>query len=194
MSSFQEWMQSLGAGDEDAATRLWRECFAGLVQKADQVLRPDQRRHTDEEDVALSALRSFVEARQRGEFNDLTDENELWALLSCITHRKAVNLVRFNQRNKRRGVGQSALNENSSAGFDQLAAANPGPELTVAVYETCQQRLAQLPVDLRRLALLKLANHSNRDIAIATGRSIATVERRLRRIRDIWSADMVFDG
>ena len=55
------------------------------------------------------------------------------------------------------------------------------------VAEQFEHLLDTLPDDeLRRIALLKLEGHSNAEIAANIDRSVPTVERRLRLIRDTW--------
>ncbi len=49
----------------------------------------------DEEDVAVSALRSFYSGVAAGRFPQLEDRHNLWALLAKITACKAIN-----QRNR----------------------------------------------------------------------------------------------
>ena len=41
----------------------------------------------------------------------------------------------------------------------------------------------------RRIALRKLEGYSNEEIAAEIGRSLPTVERRLKMIREIWKED-----
>jgi DNA-directed RNA polymerase specialized sigma24 family protein len=43
--------------------------------------------------------------------------------------------------------------------------------------------------ELRRIALTKLEGYSNEEIAVEIGRSLPTVERRLKMIREIWKAE-----
>ncbi len=41
--------------------------------------------------------------------------------------------------------------------------------------------------ELRQVAVWAMEGHSNEEIAERLGKSVATAERKLRRIRDIWS-------
>ncbi len=53
------------------------------------------------------------------------------------------------------------------------------------------ERLLLLLADdeLRRIALLKLEGYTNEELAQRIGRSIPTVERRLRLIRETWKVE-----
>ena len=54
-------------------------------------------------------------------------------------------------------------------------------------FDACQRLLGLLKTDdRRRVAVWKLAGHTNEAIAIGRGRSTATVERTLGRIRETW--------
>ena len=48
----------------------------------------------DEEDVALSAFKSFVRAVQEDRFLKLDDRDDLWQILVMLTLRKATILLR----------------------------------------------------------------------------------------------------
>ena len=58
--SVTRWLESLKAGDADAAQKLWERYFQALVRLARNRLRAASRAVADEEDAALSAFDSFV--------------------------------------------------------------------------------------------------------------------------------------
>ena len=61
------------------------------------------------------------------------------------------------------------------------------PDLLLLAFDACQRLLGLLETDdHRRVAVWKLAGHTNEAIAISLGRSTATVERTLARIRETW--------
>jgi hypothetical protein len=62
------WIESLKAGDADAAQKLWRRYFEALVRLARERLRGAPRAVADEEDAALSAFDSFVRGTARGRY------------------------------------------------------------------------------------------------------------------------------
>ena len=192
--SVTRWIDELKAGDETAAARLWEHFYARLIGLACRKLRGAPRRAADEEDVVLSAFDTLFRRAQDGQFPQLRDRDDLWHLLVKITERKAVNQLRDQLRQKRGGGrvrGESAfLDEDASAagpGIDQVRGPQPTPEFAAMVTEGFQQLLEVLPDDeLRSIALLKLEGYTNEEIAASTGRSLPTVERRLRLIRSRW--------
>ena len=113
-------------------------------------------------------------------------------MLVKITERKALNQLRDQTRQKRGGGrlrGESAFLDSSAsaarAGLDQFAGPEPTPEFAAVIAEGFQRLLDLLADDeLREIALLKLEGHTNEELAARTGRSVPTIERRLRLIRD----------
>jgi DNA-directed RNA polymerase specialized sigma24 family protein len=114
--------------------------------------------------------------------------------LVTITERKAINQWRKQARRKRGGGrvrGESVFLQRVGSGIeptiDQVAGQEPTPELAAMVAENFQGLLDCLDSDeLREIALLKLQAFTNNEIAEAIDRSLPTVERRLRLIRDTW--------
>ena len=79
------WLDGLkGIGTSGAAQELWNRYFAQLVPLARRQLR-GLAREADEEDVALSALKSAMLGVQNNRFPDLNDRTGLWPLLVTIT-------------------------------------------------------------------------------------------------------------
>ena len=189
------WLQGLAAGDARAAERVWRHYYERLIHLARHRLGPQDRRAADEEDVAASALYSFLAAAERGRFPRLADRDDLWKLLVTITARKATALRRRGRRAKRgaglvRGDSLFARPGESSglAGLDGVAGAEPTPEFAVAVVEECQRLLAELSdPTLAEVALLKVQGYTNDEIAGRLDCAPRTVERKLERIRRKWS-------
>src|SRR3954454_10662146 len=132
------WLQKLRDGDSIAAQRLWEVYFHKLVEIARRKLRGRVRLVGDEEDVALSAFKSFCRGIEGGRFPDLNDRGDLWNLLVTITVHKVIHLVRYEDRQKRGGGRRVVINDhaNSSANLlQQLADVEPTPEVAAQVAE-----------------------------------------------------------
>lgn len=171
-------------GDPAAAQFLWSRYFPKMVEHARGHLRGLQRAMSDEEDIALLAFQNFYEAATAGRVPDLNDRNDLWRALMVFTFAKAVELRRYEGRQKRGGG-------NTPAGGDHLLAAVAGPEADPAfaamVGEQCRHLLGQLPdPQSRRIAVLKMEGRTNEEIAAALGVSARTVRRQLALIRKTW--------
>jgi len=191
------WIEHLRTGRETAALKLWSHFYVRLVGLARRKLRGVARRAVDEEDIVLSAFETFFRRAREGQFPRLQDRDDLWQLLVKITERKALNQLRYEGRKKRGSGklrGESAfLDKNASsrkAGIGQVVSPEPTPEFAALVSESFQRLLDLLADDeLREIALLKLEGHTNQEIAARTGRSLPTIERRLRLIRDRWKEE-----
>jgi DNA-directed RNA polymerase specialized sigma24 family protein len=190
---FQVWINDLARGEGAAAETLWEQYFQRLATFARRKLEGMPRRAADEEDVAISALNSFVGGVERGVFPRLADPTDLWRLLLVITARKAIAQRKRHFAEKRGGGqvhGESAFlkpgaDEGCTIG-DVLGPA-PNAELEVMMKEQCEVLLEGLDdVHLRVVALCKLEGYSNDEIANSFDTSTRTVERWLRRIRQQW--------
>lgn len=197
--SVSQWIVQLKAGDLAAAEKLWERYFHRLVGLARKRLQKLPRLGADEEDVALSAFASFCRSAEAGKLPQLQDRDGLWKLLLTITARKAHDLLRDEHRQKRGGgavLGESAVrvdpNTSSSAemGLDQALGQEPTPELVVQMDEECARLLGRLPnPELKAVALWKMEGDTNEEIAAKLHCAPATVERRLRLIRQIWERE-----
>jgi DNA-directed RNA polymerase specialized sigma24 family protein len=196
--SVTHWVRQLQAGEQAAFQKLWKRYFRRLVGLARKRLRGAPRQAADEEDVALSAFDSFFRGAREGHFPKLLDRNDLWQLLVLIAGRKASNLAKHERRH-RRGGGKvqhaSALpgDEGSEQGllFADLISWEPGPAVAAQVVEEYERLLDGLGDDaLRSVAVWKLEGFSNEEIAAKLGRAPATVERKLRLIRDAWEKEV----
>jgi DNA-directed RNA polymerase specialized sigma24 family protein len=193
--SVTNWINLLKEGDAAAIQRLWEAYFPRLVGMARKKLREAPRRAADEEDVALSAFDSFCDGVAQGRFPQLRDRDDLWHILVTITARKALQLIRHEQRQKRGGGavrGESAFDEPNTAsetsGLEQIIGDEPTPAFAAQVAEEYQQLLARLSdAELRRVAVWKMEGYSNKEIAAKLGCVPRTVERKLGLIRTLWS-------
>jgi DNA-directed RNA polymerase specialized sigma24 family protein len=193
--SVTHWINMLKGGDAPAAQRLWEAYFPRLVGLARKKLREAPRRAADEEDVALSAFDSFCDGAARGRFPQLIDRDDLWHVLVTIAARKALQLVRHEQRLKRGGGavrGESVFCEGpddaaAAPGLEQFIGSEPTPEFAARVAEEYQQLLARLAdADLRKVAVWKMEGYTNQEIAGKLGCVPRTVERKLGLIRTLW--------
>jgi DNA-directed RNA polymerase specialized sigma24 family protein len=190
--SIASWLLGARAGDEAAAQQLWERYFRRLVQLAREKLPAHARRAFDEEDVAHSAMRCFLNAVAQDRYPQLADRHGLWNLLVVITARKAKAYLRRQQRAKR-GFGQvqgetAFLSPHAeAAGIDQVLGTEPTPEFAAQVAEECQRLLELLgDATLRQIALLRMQSFTVEEIATKLDSTKRTIERRLQIIRKTW--------
>ena len=188
----EQWLLNLAEGDADAAERIWNDYFGKLVKLARRKLDGIPSRDFDEEDVAISAMRSFYQGMAKRKFENLHSRDDLWKLLVTITARKATARRRIHFSKKRgggrtRGESIFAGVEEEQGGLANILGLEPTPEFAVSVAEDCQELLDQLQDEtLRQIALWTLEGHQPKEIAEKLGCVRRTVERKLERIRKIW--------
>jgi RNA polymerase sigma factor (sigma-70 family) len=179
--SVSTWLAGLKGARDDAAQELWNRYFAQLIVVARRNLR-GMTRDVDEEDVALSALKSAMLGVQNNRFPDLADRTELWPLLVTITARKALNEVK-RQRTKKR----DSATEQRLADIELVIGADPSPGFAAQLEEAIHSLVEFLGDDsLQLVARQKLEGWSNDEIAQHLGVSTRTVVRKLTRIRQEW--------
>jgi RNA polymerase sigma factor (sigma-70 family) len=195
--SVTNWIEGLKRGDDAAAAKLWRRYYKRLVGLAYQKIQARPRRASDEEDVVAEAFNSFCQRTKENRFPDLKDRNDLWRLIVRITERKAYDHLRAAGRKKRGSgmvAGESALmgsDASGVAGINGVAGPEPTPALAAELAESVGRLFASLDDDeLREIAQKKLEGYTNEEIAAQIGRSLPTVERRLKMIREIWKEEV----
>jgi DNA-directed RNA polymerase specialized sigma24 family protein len=196
------WIDRLKAGDRQAAQPLWERYYGRLAREARRWLkRAPAAPAADEEDIALGAFASFCRRAEEGRFPRLLDRNDLWQLLLVIAYRKACDQIKHEGRRQPRqgrAVHASALaaGPGDEAGlFADMIGQEPGPAMVAQTAEECRRLLAELGgEELRQVALWKLEGYTNEEIAPrmngGEGRSLATVERKLKEIRLRWEKEV----
>src|SRR5262245_60962916 len=179
--SVTTWIESLKAGDAEAAQKLWQRYFEALVRLARDRLRGAPRAVADEEDAALNAFDSFVRGAARGRFPRLDDRDDLWRLLVIITERKALDQVQSERRQKRGGgrvVSMAGPDGSGDTGGDPVRVTDPTPtpEFAAMLTDECRVLLGRLRDDsLRQVALLRMEGYTNEEVAERLGCSLRTI-------------------
>jgi len=185
--SITRLVEAVQEGDQQAASRLWEKYFRRLAGLARKQL-GDFRRHADEEDVVLSAFATFCRRAQQEEFVSCHDRDDFWRLLSLITKRKAINLVRH-ERARRRGGGTVRGQPIVEDAIDE----GPTPAMVAELLDEMRHLLDALRREDQTLCLIaqrKFEGLNNEQIAAELSRSVRTVERKLERIRALWEEDL----
>jgi len=180
-----QWIAGLKEGEANAAEKLWEAYFRRLVLLARKKLQDAPRRAADEEDVALSAFKSFCLGAEQGRFPQLSDREGLWALLVAITVHKTVDYLRHERRQKRGGGSAEPL---SAVHLDEIIGQEPTPEFALRISDQLQELLARLDDEmLRTIALRKMEGYTVEEIAARLNCVPRTIKRKLQRIRALWS-------
>ena len=191
------WVERLKQGDEQAADVIWQQCFEKMKHVAKKKLGPVGQRGADEEDVALSAMNSFMIRCRDGQFDQLGDREGLWKLLFTITVRKAYQYTRKQMAEKRKGeIAEHVIRHQDSNGSTAAGLEAYADERAITA-DTLIERLEQqdafnktlegLEESLHAVVVGKLSGRTNAELANQLGCSIRTVERKLNLIRKIWA-------
>ena len=184
------WYQSLKDGGSRATHQLWDMYFERMVRVARRKLVGAQHSDGDEEDVAVSAFKSFCLGFQSGKFTRQGDPENLWPLLVTLTLNKAIDHLRRAQRLKRGGRSEGASPDNTMGQWSELVSREPSPELQVVAEESFQQLLDLLDATgdptLREVLLHSMVGESSPDIARHLECTLRTVQRKLQTIRMVW--------
>lgn len=189
-ASLSQWHAELCAGDPQATTRLWETYFERMVAVARKRLRGARTSVRDEEDVALSAFKSFCLGVQQGRIALDQSQLNLWPLLVTITLNKAIDQIRHDNRHKR-----STHTENTEGPLDlqELVSHDANPELVAAASESFERLLEVLDRtqdnDLRELAIASIEGNTPAEIAAVMNCSTRTIQRKLKTIQSLWKAE-----
>ena len=167
--------------EAEAISQLWVDYFPRMYGLACSKLGGLSSGGEDAEDAAVAAFWSFCDAIAQGAFPRLTDERELWAVLSTLTARHCSNQLRRGRAQKRDRGRETTVT--TAAEIESHA---HSPSESLELQEQAELLLAELPESLREIALLKLDGYTNQEVAVELGCVQRTVERKLAAIRGIW--------
>lgn len=177
-------------GRPDAMRPLWDRYFPRLMQLARRTLGDGQQRVAGADDAVQSALFAFWQQADAGALEGELHRDNLWALLSVMTVRKARKQLRRESTLKRGGdrnrVGSDVLGDVAADDAQDAFQA-----LSPQEFDLHSEELLQLLAEpLRPFALLKLMGHTNGEVSEQLGCTERTVERKLRLIRLAWEAEL----
>lgn len=194
--------QFRSGGDQDACNQLWTVLYPRVVAAARRRISSQQRRVSDEEDIAQSAMRSLLRMVDAGQMNGVQDGNELWSMLFTIMVRKIARSRRRLTAEKRgggrvrghsvleqliRNPGSESGDSNVAAGFDVLMDPRSIDQVTGELMAEYHERLQTLPNDtLRAIAVYRMEGMTVDEIAAVLRISRASVRRKMSWIRILW--------
>ena len=181
------WIHKLKSGDEQAAAQVWEQFFRRVRALAVKKLAATSQRAYDADDLALSAINALCVGARDDKFHQLENGKDLWQILAMITARKAANVWKKQSRSAEVGESIFGTGEDGAQGLQQIAG---NPESESAFLEsldgTCSEMLSGLDERVREVALLRLQGYSHEEISGKIGRSVKSVERYMRLIREQW--------
>ena len=190
--SFADWVANLKNGDGEAQSKLFHRYFECMSRYSERRLTRASKRIAGGEDVALSAINSFINGVKADRFPKLQSDTDLWKLLVVISSRKA---MRYNERQhaEKRGGGQVRGESvfmtpgDQSAQFALAEAAQAPEDFEQALEASAEELLARLDDEsLKTIVLLKMQGLENDEVAKHLGCVPRTIRRKLELIRSCW--------
>ena len=182
------WIGYLRRQSPNAQARIFERYFGSAVRLAGGRLGAARRREQDEEDVAISAMRSFFAGIAADRLDRLASRDDLWALIAVITSRKAIRQMR-RLLSLKRGGGRERGESVFAADSAGLAGTHDrgDDEAEADARDLGRWLIENLPEPiLRRVDLLRLEGLTIDEIAAALEVVPRTVERKPARIRQFW--------
>jgi len=187
------WLPLLERGDSSADEWLVSTYFEQVARVARRQLGMAPRRAADEEDVANSVFRLFLERAKDGGFKQLADRNDLHRILLLLTKRRAIDYYRRAMRRRQLELGESAVGEaaESNMRFEEIAATQSPSDLVTEIAEEIRELFSDIDcqdLQLDQIAMLRLQGYSAAEIAARLGCLPRTVYRRLSLIQAKWQS------
>lgn len=164
---FQELIQRVRGGDEEAVHDLWRD-YQPLLQREIRLRLHDPRlrRRLDESDICQSVMASFFARVQVGQF-ELENADQLRHLLAQMARNKLASQVRRHGAERRDYRRAGELPESSR--FELRNHVTASPSHIVTWKELLQRFRAQLNDEERKMAELRADGKSWAQIAAFLG-------------------------
>lgn len=185
------WLGGLKEGDQLDVEKIVSRYYQPIMNVVRTRLPAAVRRFADEEDVAISALNSFVVRAQAGQFAKLENRDDLWKVLVTISFRKAGKYVKRESAQKRGGRnvrGESVFKGAGGSGLEQVADERQLVDEDIDSKE-CAERILDF-VDslkdeaLRFIVMGKSEGLTDSLIADQLNCSPKTVQRKMKRLRE----------
>ncbi|WP_179957537.1 ECF-type sigma factor [Exilibacterium tricleocarpae] len=179
----ESWIDGLRAGEKEASEYVWKQYYQKLLTIAGQRLTNSSKVMSDEEDVVVSAFKSFFRAVHENRASELNSEDDIWRLLITLTARKAIKQLRYESRAKRDSKKQHS---NDADIIDNLVCPEPSAEFLMMMADEYRELNARLlDDDMRLIVLRKLEGYSNTEVAQLLNINLRTVQRRLIVVRSL---------
>lgn len=188
-------IEDLKLGDDDAIRTIWDRFFEPLRLFARTKLPIRNRRVVDDEDIASCAINSFQDSLRKGKYPGIKNRDDIWKFLVTVVDRNSIDCIRRQKAMKRGGGmlrGESVFHDlgESSRGLECFGKTEVSSEAVVDFIDKLDHLLTKLDEEeLKTVLLARLVGDSIDEIAEKVGKSISSVERKLKIIRKIWMSN-----
>jgi len=185
------------SGDETALNKLFDRFFERLRTVARKRIPVRDRKVVDDEDLAVWAMNTFQQCVRDGKYKEIGDRNDLWKFLVSILDRKSIDHLRKQHAEKRGGGnvrGESVFeDQDRSRAIEKFFLQEKNIEV-IADFHDAVQSICQRLDDpgMAEIVAAKMAGFTYEEIAKQIGKSVSSVVRKLRLVRNIIAEDQDF--
>jgi RNA polymerase sigma-70 factor (ECF subfamily) len=175
-SSDASLLSGVRAGEDDAASELYRRYAPRLIALARKRWPALLAGRVDPDDIIQSVFRTFFNHTREGLYH-VAEGSDLWCLLAVI----AVNKIRVQQTRQfaaKRDVRRTQSGD--AAEWNDVLGSSDDTQMNLVVDEL----LESLPTEHRRVVEMRLEGYEVATVAKRIGRSKRTVERLLHECRE----------
>ncbi len=176
--------QHFKIGDSEAEIEIFERLAEPLFQFVKRRLNQKYQSKFSAEDIVQATFISFFERHRREPF-DIKGTEALWGLMRKIAIRKIASEVRKFQLPKRdvRKETQCFSDFDTTEFVFNGVSHEPDPKQRIEAVDSVENILSKLSLAQRRIVILKLRGHNNREIAVALQISERSVYRSLKDVR-----------
>ena len=188
---FEELLNAMQRGEDSAFDTFFRTYYDRLVRLAKKKIGSFPLRTFDEEDLAISAMRSLFAGICENRY-EVQSGVDLWKILVSITNCKWINM-REKMGAKKRGSGNVrgdsiwVRTSEHNLFHEQKDIREELPDICAELLETTDMLFQQLKdEEQRKIARLLLEGYRIDDIATELDCVRRTIERKIAQIRKVW--------
>lgn len=182
-ADFPQLLAGLRAGDRAAADRLCREFEPFLRLAVRRQLHPGLRTRFDSIDFIQDVWAAFL--AMPADAHTFATPQDLLTFLSRVAQNKVVQVVRQRFKTEKCNITREQPVETDEEGREQLPSGTPTPSQHAMAGEAWEQLLSQFPPGQRAVLDRLREGHSYEDIARSANVSLSTVNRVVRRLKEI---------
>jgi len=183
---FERLLTDLRAGDPAAVAEVSRR-YGGFLRAAiRRKLHPGLRARLDSMDVVQDVWASFLNLP--ADRLDFRNSDDLLKFLTQVAYNRTVELFRKRFETQRDDIHRELPLDALPGGREVFPGPTPTPSVCVSAGEEWERLLGQFPEPQRVILRRLQEGHDNRDIAKMANVSLATVNRVVRRLKDMTGA------
>jgi RNA polymerase sigma factor (sigma-70 family) len=185
-ADFKQLLSGLRAGDPTAVDTVCRRYEGFLRAAVRRQLHPRLRTRFDSVDVVQDVWLSFLTIPpERLQFDK---EQDLIAYLGRVVYHRVVEMFRQRFDTQKDNVAREASADLLSPGNEWIASSTATPSTYAVAGEEWEQLLLQFPEGHRIILRRLREGHDHRDIARIANVSLSTVNRVVRRLKEMTGA------